>query len=132
MYAILLEVTRLFLSRIKPGASLFIEVLILLMIYYKCNLLKKFCSNNYNHYFLGVLSRHLVIDESYSQQANQSFLTNYEKAIADILTIIIKECSPHILEWIFVVPLMHFITKQSRPYEILESIQDKSSHHTEK
>ena len=125
MYDSLLDVTRSLVTErinVNPNATCFIEVLILLMIYYKCSLLTRFCSDKSNQYWLRNLLGHLVIDESYFQEGNQKFLLNYKKSVVDILTIAIDKCSPHISEWIFAVPLMHFITEQCQPYEELESI----------
>ena len=122
MYLSLRNVSESFVDRIKkqPGSSHFIEVLIVLLTYYKCSILEKFCSDYKNKSLLRFLLRKLAVDESYSEMSNQTFLCHYEKSIGEILKMLVYKS--HVSEWIFAVPLLHLVTKQCEPYARLKGI----------
>ena len=101
-----------------------VKVLVLLIIFYKCELLNKFSSVKQNRFNIVKLLQNLAVKDQPSYQLiSTNFLSHYHKSVEDILKILIGNAvkfSPPIIEWIFAVPLLHFVHKKCRPFEQLE------------
>ena len=109
-----------------PHSCFVAKILLLLMIFYKCEMITRFSSSQKNWYTTSSLLRNLAImDESSCQIFDADFVIRYTKSIGEILEIMIGNAvklNPPITEWIFAVPLLHFVTKNCKPYEQLEGI----------
>lgn len=109
-----------------PSSCFLVKILVLLMIFYKCEMLTSFSSSKTQWSTLCSLLRNLAIeDESSCQILSADFVIHYAKSIGEILEILIGNAvklNPPITEWIFAVPLLHFVTKYCKPYEQLEGI----------
>ena len=102
------------------------KILVLLMIFYQCEMLTRFSSSKAHWSILCSFLRNLAIqDEPSCQILSADFVIHYAKSIGDILNKLIGNAikfSPPITEWIFAVPLLHFVMKNCKPYEQLEGI----------
>ena len=109
-----------------PKSCFLVNDLVLLMIFYKCEMLSKFSSDTANHYTIRSLLQNLAIkNESSCQIVSSAFLTHYEESFGVILDILIDNAvkfNPPITEWIFAVPLLHFVTKRCVPHQQLKGI----------
>ena len=107
-----------------PRFSGLVKVLVLLMLFYKCEMLDKFSSSKLNHYNLRNLLQNLAVrDESTYQLISTKFLDHYHKSVKEMLDKLIGNAvkfKPPIAEWIFAVPLLHFVLKKCKPFEQLE------------
>lgn len=101
-----------------------VKVLVLLVIFYKCELLNKFSCVKQNRFNIVKLLQNLAVKDQPSYQLiSTNFLSHYHKSVEDVLKILIGNAvkfSPPIIEWIFAVPLLHFVQKKCRPFEQLE------------
>ena len=101
-----------------------VKVLVLLIIFFKCELLNKFSSNKLNRYNISHLLQNLAVkDQSSYQLIVANFLNHYLKSIEEILDKLIGNAvkfNPPIIEWIFAVPLLHFVLNKCTPFEQLE------------
>ena len=128
MYQLLLTVTKsLHISITKdPKQSCLIKVFTLLMMYFKCMLLDKFSADNSNRDFIVTLFRSLTIDHSSYQKSCDQILNHYQKSVLQILDTMIGNAitkfKQPIAEWIFAVPLIHFLSNQSKPFGVLHLI----------
>jgi len=127
MYQYLGFVTRSLVTMITawPDYSVFIRILILLMIYYKCKLLSDFCNDGANQSLLSSLLQNLVVDKSSYEEGVEKIFKFYRQPIEEILKILFKAAVQNrtpLKEWIFAVPLMHLLTKQCCPFEDLQSV----------
>ena len=111
-----------------------VKVLVLLMIFYKCEMLNKFSSTKSNCYNISNLLKNLAVrDESSYQLINTNLLDHYHKSIMDILEKLIynaAKSNPPIIEWIFAVPLLHFMLKKCKPFEQLDGTSVDYDHLT--
>ena len=102
------------------------KILVLLMIFYKCEMLTRFSSSKTHCYTISNLLQNLAIkDELSCQIVSADFVIHYAKSIGEILDTLIGNAikfNPSITEWIFAVPLLHFVMKNCKPYEQLEGI----------
>ena len=109
-----------------PNSCFLAKILVLLMIFYKCEMLTRFTSSRTYWYTTSSLLRNLAIqDESSCQILSADFVIHYAKSIGIILDTLIGSAvrsNPPITEWIFAVPLLHFVMKNCRPNEQLEGI----------
>ena len=137
MYQLLLVVAKSLHTSITedPKQPSLITVLTLLMIYYKCMLLEKFSAGGGNHDIIVTLFQSLTIDYSSYQEACDKLLIHYKKSVLQILDIMIfnaiTKFKQPIAEWIFAVPLIHFLSEQCKPFEVLHTISwdfNKSAH----
>ena len=109
----------------NPRAYFLVKILALLLIFYKCRLLDSFCSRNLKVHRLticGILQNLAVKDVSTFKIVESEFFINYQKSIGEVLDKLITnavKCSPPIAEWIFAVPMLHFMTKKCKPFEQL-------------
>ena len=108
-----------------PDYSFFIRILILLMIYYKCKMLSKFCNDVANQFLLSGLLQNLAVDKSSYEEAVEKIFNAHHHSIEEILKLLFKgavQYRPPLKEWIFAVPLMHLMTKQCHPFEELQIV----------
>ena len=128
MYQLLLTATKSLHSSITedPKQPCLIRVLTLLIMYFKRMLLDKFSADSRNRDFIVTLFRSLTIDHSSYQKACDKILNHYQKYVLQILDIMIGNAitkfEQPIAEWIFAVPLIHFLSNQSEPCGVLHSI----------
>ena len=111
---------------IHPKSCFLAKILVLLMSFYKCGMLDRFSSNKTHWYTITSLLRNLAIkDASSCQIVSADFVIHYAKCIGEILDTLISNAikfNPPITEWIFAVPLLHFVMKNCQPYEHLKGI----------
>ena len=127
MYQLLLSVTKSLFINITgdPNQSYLIKVLILLLIYFKCTLLDRFSADISNRDLIITLIRNLAIDDSTYREACNRLCIHDKESVLQILDIMIVNTTkfePPITEWIFAVPLMHLLSEQCEPFEVLQSI----------
>ena len=127
MYEFLISMASLLVkTHCHPSSCFLAKILVLLMSFYKCGMLARFSSNRTHWYTISSLLRNLAIkDQSSCQIVSADFVIHYAKSIGEILEALIGSAirfSPPITEWIFAVPLLHFVMKNCKPYEQLESI----------
>ena len=125
MYQILTFFTTSLLKTMtgNPRAYFLAKLLALLLIFYKCKLLASFCTHKFHRLTIcGILKNLAVKDDSTFKILGSEFFVNYQKSVGDVLTMLITnavKCSPPITEWIFAVPMLHFMTKKCKPFEQL-------------
>ena len=116
-----------------PESCFLIKTLVLLIIFYKCEMITKFSLSRPHSVTIGALLRNLAIkDESTCRVLTNDFVIHYAKSIGELLDKLIGgaiKCTPPVAEWIFAVPLLHFMMKVCKPYEQLQgiSLDDNSS-----
>ena len=133
MYQCLRIVTQSLVTMITawPDYSVFIRILILLMIYHKCKMLYDFCKDVANRALLSSMLQNLAVDKSSYEEAREKIFSTHHKSIEAILQILFSTASQRripIKEWIFAVPLIHFLTNQCHPFEELQSINREFDH----
>ena len=110
----------------NPSICFLVKILVLLMIFYKCDMLHRFSSNATNRAVLSSLFRNLAIKDDLScQVVSSNFVISYQKSISEVLDMLIGNAvnlTPPITEWIFSVPLLHFVMKNCAPNEQAEEI----------
>ena len=128
MYEFLTSTAALLVKTIfdHPGSSFLVKSLVLLIIFYKCEMIAKFLSSKNISSILGVFLKSLAIkDKSTCQVISSNFVVHYTKSIGEIIGKLITSASkynPPIAEWIFAVPLLHFVKENCKPYAQLEGI----------
>ena len=128
MYEFLTSVAMLLVKTIitHPDSCFLAKILVLLMSFYKCLMLDRFSSSEACCDTISSLLQNLAIkDESSCQIVSADFVILYAQSIGEILDTLIGNAikfSPPITEWIFAVPLLHFVMKNCKPYEQLEGI----------
>ena len=128
MYEFLTSTAALLVKTIfdHPGYSFLVKSLVLLIIFYKCEMITKFLSGKNISSILGVFLKSLAIkDKSTCQVISNNFVVHYTKSIEEIIGKLITSASkynPPITEWIFAVPLLHFVKENCKPYVQLEGI----------
>ena len=90
-------------------------------------MLADFSSTLNNRATLSSLLYNLAIKDDASYQIiNTDIFMHYQKSIGEILDKLISNAvfkfNPSIKEWIFAVPLLHFLMKKCVPFEQLEGI----------
>ena len=109
-----------------PSSCFLAKILVLLMIFYKCEMLTRFSSSKaYFHTQCSLLRNLAIQDESSCQVLSADFVIHYAKSIGELVEMLIGNAiksNPPITEWIFAVPLLHFVMKNCKPYEQLERI----------
>ena len=126
MYQCLRIVTQSLVTMITawPDYSVFIRILILLMIYYKCKMLSDFCNDGANQALLSSMLQNLVVDKPSYEEAHEKIFSTHHQSIEAILKILFRTAAQYwapLKEWIFAVPLIHLLTKQCHPFEELQS-----------
>ena len=113
---------------VNPMSCFLPKVLVLLVIFYKCDMLAGFSSNKSNRSIISYLLRNLAIkDQSSYQIIDAKFFIHYQKSFKEILATIIERAAkfnPPIAEWIFAVPLFHFMMRKCIPYEQLGGLSE--------
>ena len=127
MYQLLLTVTQSLCSSITsdPNQAYLIKALIILLIFLKCTLLNRFSADIHNRYLIITLLRNLAIDGStYREACNRLFIHDKESIlqVLNIMIVNVTQFMPPVTEWIFAVPLMHLLSEQCEPFEVLQSI----------
>ena len=129
MYKFLTSVAESLVKKIIAANSdscFFIKNLVLLLIIYKCEMLADFSSDKTNHSTMQSLLKNLAIkDKSSCQILSADFVIHYTNLIVKILDTLIGNAikfSPPITEWIFAVPLLHFVMKECEPYRQLKGV----------
>ena len=107
-----------------PTSSYLVKVLVLLMIFYKCEMLDGFSTNKSNRATISYLLRYLAIKDDQVVKAN--FFIHYHVSFEKILNMLIPNAAlkfnPPIIEWIFAVPLLHLTVKKCKPFDQLEGL----------
>lgn len=89
-------------------------------------MLASFSSNKSNRSVISHLFLYLAIkDESSCQIIGADFFIHYQNSFKDTLDMLIGNAvkfKPPITEWIFAVPLLHFMMKKCKPYEPLRGL----------
>lgn len=104
----------------KANSNYFTEVVVLLVIFHKCNIFTHFCSDNNHRSLLTVLFQNLTLD-SHLIRSNEKILSEYENSLTELFQILVQAL-PSLSEWIYATPLFHLVTKQCKPSETLQSI----------
>ena len=128
MYEFLTSTAALLVKAIiaQPESSFLVKVLVLLMIFYECEMIARFSSSKTHSSTISNLLKNLAIkDECTCEVVAADFVIHYAKPIEEILEKLIGsavKCNPSITEWIFAVPLLHFVGKNCKPYERIEGL----------
>ena len=126
MYEFLSSAAATLLTKIKdyPGFTILMKILVLLMIFFKCRMLSDFSQTN--HPVISCLLKNLAVkDESSLKIISTDFFIHYQKMIKDVLELLISNCvklKPPVAEWIFAVPMLHFVMQKCKPFEQLEEM----------
>jgi len=118
-----------------PKSSYLVKILVLLIIFCQHKMLAAFSSNKANRSTICSLLLNLAIKDKLSCQVISSdFFIHYHKHIEEALDILIadavKRFTPPITEWMFAVPLLHFMMKNCLPFEQLQSMRWDYDDHT--
>lgn len=112
-------------STTYPVSNFLVKALVLLLIFFKCKMLNKFCSDQKNDSVLSDLLRGLTIKDE--QNISSEFFAHYQHSLIDILKMIIdnmnNKFNTPLTEWIFVIPLYHFLIKKCEPFAQLQWIE---------
>lgn len=129
MYKFFLFVANSLLQKIASHSadSGLVKILVLLMIVFKCNMLHRFSSNEDNRFIVKNMLKNLAITNYMSYQIVITTLPiSYRPTIKAVLDQVIinavNKFSPPLTEWIFAVPLVHFVTEKCKPNQRLEGI----------
>jgi len=95
------------------------EALVWLMTYHKCKMFSDFLSESANRPLLAVLLRSMMLDKP-SIEDNKILFFEYEDSIKELCNQIVHSSIP-ISEWIYVVPVIHLVTKQCNPFDTLQN-----------
>ena len=126
MYSIVQDVTTSLTNEVVACSDIYLlKVLVLLMIIFKCNQLFSFTLDVKNRVLIQHLLRKLAIkDDKSCQVVNTKLFATYETALEKTLntfiTNAVSKFVPPITEWIFAVPLLHFMKRKCAPFEQLD------------
>lgn len=123
MYEFLTSTSVSLMSTINASSNLtFLQkVLVLLVIFYKCKMLDHFSQTN--HPAIKCFLKNLGVNDG--SCLSTEFFVHYQKSIAEVLRILISnsvKLKPPTAEWIFAVPLLHFMMNKCKPYEQLKGM----------
>ena len=124
MYQLLVNVTSTLCVNITSNSnqSYLIKVLVLLIIYFNCGLLDRFSSDINNQQFVVTLLQNLSIDSLTYQEAYDNILVYYKQHVLQLLDTLLVNTNKFVSEWIFVVPIIHLLSEQYKPFDVLQSI----------
>ena len=110
---------------VHPGSNFLLKIIVLLMIVFKCKMLSKFSSDITNRFTISFLLQNLIVkDDSTFRIISTEFFVHYQTSILELLDILIVNAvgkfQPPIGEWIYAVPLLHFVMKKCKPFEQLQ------------
>lgn len=124
MYDILIYVAESLIKNIDviTDCQFLMKTFVLLMITFKCKKIISFSSNEKNRHIVSTFLRKLAIKDDSSYKVLSTILsTNCEKSFNEILEFLISNAinkfNPPITEWIFAVPLIHFMMKKCNPFD---------------
>ena len=126
MYEFLTSTIANLMTTIKtnPGFTFVMKILVLLIIFFKCEMLNRF--SQANHSAISYLLKNLAVkDESSLQIISTGFFVHYQKSIQRVLEALISNSvkfKQPVIEWMFAIPLLHFVVKKCKPYEQLEGM----------
>lgn len=107
-----------------PKSNFLLKIIVLLVIFFKCRILANFSSDKANHFYLSFLLQNLVVkDESSFNIISAKFFVHYQTSILELLDILISNAvkfKPTIPDWIYAVPLLHFVMKKCKPWDQLQ------------
>ena len=126
----LILATRSLTNNIKnqPTKSYLQNILCLLVIYFKTNMLRDFCRKSEHAIPIGILLRNLAIKSSsvlktvvnnFQKNYGQLFLQSVLKFINDIVTF-----HPSLTEWIFAIPIIHLLMGKCNSLNSVEWNED--------
>lgn len=114
----------------QPTKSYFKNILCLLTIYFKLNMLDDFCRKAEHTTHIGILLRNLTVDSSSVLKAEvKSFWNNYGQTFQELLVNFINKVihfHPTMIEWIFAVPLVHMLMRKHNNLNNVEWKDDPS------
>ena len=105
-----------------PESTFLLKIIVLLVIFYECKILAKF-SSEVDRSTMRFLLQNLVDKESSFSIISTDFFVHYQDSVLELLDILITSAvkyKPPVAEWIFAVPLLHFVMKKCKPYEQLQ------------
>ena len=105
------------------GSTFLLKIIVLLVIFNECKILAKFSSHEANRLTISILLKNLVDKESSFRIISTDFFVHYQNSILEVLDTLITsavEFKPPIAEWIYAVPLLHFVMKKCKPFEQLQ------------
>ena len=125
MYELLTSVVESLINTITthPGSTFLLKIIVLLVIFNECKILAKFSSHEANRLTISLLLKNLVDKESSFRIISTDFFVHYQNSILELLDTLITsavELKPPIAEWIYAVPLLHFVMKKCKPFEQLQ------------
>ena len=112
----------------QPTKSYLQNILCLLVIYFKMNMLHNFCRNSEHATSIGILLKNLAINSSsmletvvnsFRRNHGQLFLQSILKFINDIITF-----HPSLTEWIFAIPIIHLLMGKCNSLNSVEWNED--------
>ena len=102
------------------------NILSLLIIFYKLGFLVDFCNNQENTRLVSPLLHCLTVDKLLFENSVRPLWNSFDKLLPYSILTVVKGAvnfNPPLPEWIFAIPLVHFLTKLCEPFEILHSIE---------
>lgn len=115
----------------QPNKSFVNNICCLLIIYFKLNMLRDFCSKAKHAELLSSLLQNLAVDSSSALETCINIFGNaYEQLFLQSLLNFINKtinCHPSLTEWIFAIPFVHFLMGQNSNLTNVEWNEDPAN-----
>ena len=108
----------------SPNKSFLQNILSVLIIYFKMQMLTGFCNNNKNLNYLKHFLRNIAIDFSSTYHTVLQVLWKEDKELLlTTVTIIANSAASfNLTEWIFAIPILHLLNGQCSPSQSLDTV----------
>ena len=114
----------------QPNKSFLRNILCLLIIYFKLNMLHDFCHRAEHSVLISTLLRNLAVDASSVLEADvkcfwNGFGQQFQSSLLDFINGTINFHAT-VSEWIFAIPLVHLLMRQHKSLNSIEWNEDPS------
>ena len=127
----LIEATHSLTRNIKahPTKPYLKNILCLLMIYFKLNMLHDFCHKHEHTTLIGILLQNLAVNPSMLETEVKIFWNGYGELFQNSLLGFVNEIIYYhqsLTEWIFAIPIIHLLIKKRNSLNNVEWHEDPS------
>ena len=116
--------------KIQPTKPFLKNILCLLMIYFKLNMLHDFCHKAEHTTLIGILLQNMAVFPSMLETEVKNFQNGYgelfQKSFLGFVNDIINY-HPSSTEWIFAIPIVHLLVKQRNSLNHVEWYENPST-----
>ena len=127
----LIDATHLLTNNIKnhPNKPYLKNILCLLMIYFKLNMLHDFCHKPEHTTLISILLQNLAVNPSMLETEVKNFWNGYGELFQESLLGFVNDIISHhssLTAWIFAIPIVHLLMKQRSSLNSVEWHEDPS------